>query len=198
MTERYTFFWDGPFSQWHRSPFQIGGVDYNCAEQYMMAQKAICFNDEASYRKIMATLNPREQKAIGRTVSNFNVERWAERAEEVVFRASYAKFTQNPELRKALNATAGTIIVEASPEDTVWGIGLGEHDPACLTRAKWKGENKLGYIVTMVRDCLQHQDELTQDVAHMAKAHVVFNDNMWYHYWKIVKEMLIQHREATT
>ena len=64
MSEQFTFFWSGPFSQWFRSSFVVDGVKYNCAEQYMMAEKAI-----------MKSKNPSEQKSWGRKVRNFNVDK---------------------------------------------------------------------------------------------------------------------------
>ena len=40
--KKFTFFWkkESPFSQHHMCNFAIEGVRYNCAEQYMMHQKA--------------------------------------------------------------------------------------------------------------------------------------------------------------
>src|SRR5579883_1488555 len=48
---QFTFFWHGPFSQWHGCTFRVDGVAYNCAEQYMMAQKAVLFGDEEAWGK---------------------------------------------------------------------------------------------------------------------------------------------------
>jgi len=125
MAEKdFMFFWGGEFSQWYPSNFTIDGVEYNCAEQYMMQQKAILFEDEEMEAKIMATTSPRKQKQFGKQVKNFVKETWEEVARDIVKRANIAKFTQNPKLQKAFVISEGREIVEASPEDKIWGIGL--------------------------------------------------------------------------
>jgi ribA/ribD-fused uncharacterized protein len=152
VTERFTFFWSGPFSQWFKSAFTLDGQDYVTAEQYMMAEKARLFGDEEIRSRILATANARKQKELGRQVRNFDAERWNAAAREVVYAGNRAKFTADPELLAALLATRGTTIVEASPEDRIWGIGLAEDDPAALDRATWRGTNWLGEVLTRLRD----------------------------------------------
>lgn len=152
MDEKFTFFWDGPFSQWHDSPFEINGVKYNCCEQYMMAEKARLFGDKEAEDLIMSSSSPREQKAIGRTVANFNENQWNKVCKEIVHRGNLAKFTQNLDLQKVLFATKGTTIVEASPYDKIWGIGLHESDPRAKDRSTWQGKNWLGEVLTQVRE----------------------------------------------
>jgi len=152
MIEQFTFFWSGIFSQWYTAPFIINGIPYNCAEQYMMQQKALTFNDFEIALKVMCTKNPREQKALGRQVKNFKMIKWAEVARDIVYTGNYAKFTKNPELYEQLIATQGTTLVEASPKDTLWGIGLAEDDPRALNRETWLGKNWLGEVLTKVRD----------------------------------------------
>jgi ribA/ribD-fused uncharacterized protein len=162
MTESFTFFWNGPFSQWHPARFSIEGVQYNCAEQYMMAEKARYFRDEAALEAIMAAAHPRQQKRIGRKVAGFAAEEW-EHAESngrpycwnVVWRGNVAKFAQNDRLREKLMATDGTTLVEASPSDTIWGIGLAEDDPRAGDRSQWLGRNWLGEVLTDVREHLK-------------------------------------------
>lgn len=152
--ERFTLFWGGPFSQWEDSPFISEGVRYTCAEQYMMSEKALFFGDLEAMAEIMLTRSPARQKAIGRRVRRFDADRWAAASREVVYRGSHAKFTQNPQLLAALLATAGTTIVEASPEDPIWGIGLAEDDPRAKQRSAWRGTNWLGEVLTRLRDNL--------------------------------------------
>lgn len=151
MSEKFTFFYGGPASQWAPSEFTIDGVIYNTAEQYMMAQKALLFNDPAALQIIMDTDNPKIQKAAGRTVQGFNQVIWEQNAKLYVYRANLAKFTQNPKLLAWLLATDGTTLVEASPWDKIWGIGLDANDPRAQARATWLGTNWLGEIVTQVR-----------------------------------------------
>ena len=154
MTERFTFFWSGPFSQWHPCRFVIDGLTYNCAEQFMMAEKARLFGDVAAERQIMAAAKPSDQKSAGRKVRGFSDEVWLSRARDIVYRANWAKFSQNPKLFSRLMATRGTTLVEASPLDSLWGIGLAETDPNAQDRSAWMGQNWLGEVLTQVREDL--------------------------------------------
>jgi hypothetical protein len=159
---RFTFFWrsESPFSQWHPSEFVVEGVRYVCAEQYMMAGKARLFGDAEVLGQILKTTSPKTHKALGRKVRDFDAAVWERERERIVYEASHAKFTQNPELLKALLATAGTELVEASPLDRIWGVGLGAEDPRIQDPAKWRGLNLLGKVLTRLRE-----DLLAQGVA---------------------------------
>ncbi len=150
--EQFTFFWDGPFSQWYPSEFRSSGRVYSSAEQYMMARKARLFDDTETEALIMATKDPKEQKRLGRLVRGFDVAVWREHADAIVYMGNYAKFKQSQYLRTLLMETVGTTLVEASPFDTVWGIGLAADNPAALDRATWRGENLLGEVLTRLRD----------------------------------------------
>ncbi|XP_019853895.1 PREDICTED: uncharacterized protein LOC100638431 [Amphimedon queenslandica] len=152
--EKFTFFWQSqsPFSQWHPSEFKIDGITFCCCEQYMMYQKAILFGDDEAAQKILDTSEPREQKAIGRTVRNFDDKVWKENCRDIVKRGNKAKFTQNEDLKEKLMSTIGTTLVEASPRDRIWGIGLGASNPKALNRKTWRGTNWLGQAITEVRE----------------------------------------------
>jgi len=152
MRERFTFFWSGPFSQWDPSPFTIEGVLYNCAEQYMMAEKARLFGDSEMESRIMAALDPADQKHFGRQVRGFNDTVWQVHARDIVTRGTRAKYSQNERHRRLLLSTRGTTLVEASPHDRIWGIGLRGNDPKAKSRSTWRGTNWLGEILTKVRD----------------------------------------------
>lgn len=155
MNEQFHMFWGGPFSQWFPCYFTIDGVEYNCTEQYMMAKKAQLFGDEYALGKIMAISDPREQKAIGRSVKGFVDWKWNAVSRDVVFRGNMAKFTQNSDLRDYLLETGDDEIVEASPEDVIWGIGLGADDPDAYDKSKWKGTNWLGEVIMEVRRAIR-------------------------------------------
>lgn len=154
MQEQFTFFWSNsnPFSQWHRAGFEIEGITYNTAEQYMMWGKAMLFGDEEIAEKILQVTNPSKQKALGRKVKNFDPAVWEANARDIVYRGNLAKFTQNESLKQTLLATAGTTIVEAAPNDKIWGIGLAEEDPRAHNRATWLGTNWLGEVLTRIRE----------------------------------------------
>lgn len=154
MYKRFTFFYGGPFSQWLPCTFEVDGVRYNCAEQYMMAQKARLFGDEPILAHIMNTTDPSRQKALGKTVRGFSKTAWEVVARDVVMRGNLAKFTSSTELCHALMETEGTLLVEASPSDIIWGIGLSEYDPDVNNPACWRGTNWLGQVLTDLREHL--------------------------------------------
>ena len=157
----FTFFWrpDSPFSQWHPSTFVVDGVAFACAEQFMMHGKARLFDDAEVAAEILATPDPRAHKALGRKVRGFDDRRWKAAREDIVYAGSRAKFTQNPALRAALLATVGTRLVEASPMDRIWGIGLSMHDSARFNPSQWRGRNLLGYALMLTRKKLNRVDE---------------------------------------
>lgn len=151
--EQFFFFYGGPASQWYPSVFNLDGVEYDCAEQCMMHKKALLFGDDEIAQQIMAAKDdPKTQKALGRKVANFDEDIWNATAKLIVYRANRAKFTQNTELKSWLLSTTGKTLVEASPFDRIWGIGLAPRDPEAASRSTWQGLNWLGEIVTLVRD----------------------------------------------
>ena len=154
MAEAFTFFWKSPLSQWQRSPFVVGGVAFTHAEQFMMYAKALLFGDRDAAAAVLDAPTPREQQAIGRAVRGYDEAVWVLFREGVVYQANYARFSQNPDQRELLFATRGTTLVEASPHDRVWGIGLAADDPRASDRSQWRGLNLLGQALTQVRDAL--------------------------------------------
>lgn len=154
MENKFTFFWSGPFSQWSYSSFKDASNTYTCAEQYMMYQKAVLFNDYDAARKIMATTNPSDMKHYGRMVKGFDQKIWDENCERIVYAGNYLKYNQNEKHRLQLFETVGTILVEASPVDKIWGIGLNEIKANVIPPEQWPGKNLLGKILTKVRDDL--------------------------------------------
>lgn len=160
--EWFTFFWGGEFSQWYPSRFTavvpVGDttaeLTFSCAEQYMMYRKAAMFGDWITAEKILATDDPRIQKKLGRGVKPFDPEKWRQEAKHLVYLGNLAKFTQNVELKKVLLFTAGSTLVEASPYDTIWGIGMDVNHADVTDRSKWKGTNWLGEVLTQLRNDL--------------------------------------------
>lgn len=162
---QFVFFWGhrpladgriGPSccSQWFEVGFRIDGVHYATAEHYMMAEKARTFGDMAACEQILASTSPEEVKKIGRKVKHFDAKVWSERSIDVVLRGNVAKFSQNPPLREWLRASAPSVLVEASPEDAIWGIGLHRDDPRAKDPSAWPGKNLLGFAIMTVRDQL--------------------------------------------
>ncbi|RYD82449.1 MAG: NADAR family protein [Sphingobacteriales bacterium] len=140
------------FSQWYESSFELENVNYKTAEHWMMAQKAHLFNDIKAFDKIINCKKPGEAKEIGRNVLNYNEGIWNETKFEIVKTGNIHKFNQNSELAEYLLKTADRILVEASPVDTVWGIGLSQDNPDINNIYVWRGENLLGFVLMEVRD----------------------------------------------
>ena len=157
MSEQFTFFYAGPFSQWHMCRFVVDDVAYNCAEQFMMAEKARLFGDMNTLALIMAAKTPKEQKALGRGVTPYGDDIWLPEARKIIRRGNAAKFGQNPALMALLMATKGTTLVEASPPDRLYGIGLAANDPRAKDRSQWLGKNWLGEVLTQLREHLELQ-----------------------------------------
>jgi ribA/ribD-fused uncharacterized protein len=147
----FVFFWNGWPSQWYPSEFTVGGVRYVCAEQFMMAEKARLFGDEATRKKILGTRSPRDHKALGRKVTPFDEKRWTAACREIVYQGNVAKFEQSPDLLELLLATGDKTLVEASPSDCIWGIGLAADDGRAMDRSAWRGTNWLGEALMRVR-----------------------------------------------
>lgn len=162
--EKFTFFWQAPspFSQFHPSEFNAKplfitipddeeGYTFLHCEQWMMFNKAKLFKDEESAKRIMETTEPIQCKALGREVRNFDEEIWKRENERIVLQGNRYKFTQNPDLLVKLLETEDTTLVEASPRDRLYGIGLSAKNPKALDRKTWRGKNLLGEILTKLR-----------------------------------------------
>jgi ribA/ribD-fused uncharacterized protein len=141
-------------SQWFPAPFKISNERYLTAEHYMMAEKARLFNDDETLEEILICETPKEAKALGRRVKNFQEFAWKQRCSQIVVEANLAKFTQNPELANWLRSTAPSVLVEASPFDRIWGIGMAKSHEFAKTPQKWNGRNLLGFALMEVRDAL--------------------------------------------
>jgi ribA/ribD-fused uncharacterized protein len=158
---KYLFFWGHSakgeqvgkhvLSQWWSASFEIDGQPYGSAEQYMMAEKARLFGDETIRRQILASSNPGKVKALGRGVSNFNEGVWVRHRFDIVVRGNCAKFGKNPHLADYLARTGAMVLVEASPVDQVWGIGLSADDPNASEPREWPGLNLLGFALMETR-----------------------------------------------
>lgn len=163
---KYLFFWghqpskDGTitkscFSQWWIASFEIEGNSYPSAEHYMMFQKALLFADSEVAARILKAKSPAEAKKLGRLVKNFSPTLWDMHKYDIVVTANYHKFKQHEALRNFLLTTAERILVEASPVDAIWGIGLSSDDERAGNPLSWKGENLLGFALMEVRDKLK-------------------------------------------
>lgn len=164
IMENYVFFWriheeDAYLSQWYTSPFTTkAGLRFVNAEQYMMYYKAITFNDFETADIIYESYNehPRFHKSMGRKVKNFDMKKWREVCENIVFHGNMYKFVQNRSIMQLLLDTNDKILVEASPKDSLWGIGYDKN--MALDNTESWGENLLGKVLTKVRNTLRNDE----------------------------------------
>lgn len=164
----YLFFWGHTentseitkacLSQWYDCTFAIDNITFYTAEQYMMAQKAVLFEDGETVRAIMSVRDPKHHKALGRRVKGFDNVLWDKKKYKIVLDGNILKFSQNKDLKEFLLSTGDKILVEASPYDKVWGIGMSADSPDAENPSKWKGENLLGFALMEARDILRNKD----------------------------------------
>ncbi|MEU3897642.1 NADAR family protein [Streptomyces sp. NPDC045251] len=142
-------------SQWWPSPFTVAGVEYATAEHWMMAGKARLFDDAEAERRVLAAEHPAEAKKAGRLVRGFDEAVWERERFSIVVEGSVHKFASDPALRGFLLNTGDRVLVEASPVDRVWGIGLAADDEAATDPERWRGPNLLGFALMAARERLR-------------------------------------------
>ncbi|MFF7244046.1 NADAR family protein [Embleya sp. NPDC008237] len=158
---KYVFFWghrepregvdSSCLSQWYPSPFTVDAVTYRTAEHWMMAGKARMFGDEDAERRVVAAAHPKTAKTIGRQVRGFDERRWVDERFELIVRGNVAKFGQHPAMGAFLLGTGQRVLVEASPLDRIWGIGLAADDERAGNPELWRGSNLLGFALMEAR-----------------------------------------------
>lgn len=158
---KFVFFWGHQpgkngvtascFSQWYEAPFMVDGLRYPTAEHFMMAEKASLFGDFATRDQVLRAASPGAAKALGRQVRGFDDGIWIKSRFSIVVRANIAKFSQNAELGHFLKQTGSRVLVEASPVDKIWGIGLAQDDAQANDPNLWRGLNLLGFALMQVR-----------------------------------------------
>jgi ribA/ribD-fused uncharacterized protein len=166
VTPKFLFFWGHRasasgrigaecLSQWWPAPFVVDGVGYATAEHFMMAGKARLFGDDEARARILAAASPAAAKKLGRTVRGFHEQKWARARFDIVVAGSKAKFGQNPSLASFLVGTNERVLVEASPVDRIWGIGLAATNAAATDPERWRGLNLLGFALMEARRGIQ-------------------------------------------
>lgn len=151
---KYIFFYGGSFSNWHFSPFRYRSGVYNRVEQFMMYNKALLFKDFKSAHLVRNAWDGSNQKALGKRVVGFNKERWESVAKTIVSLGIFQKSLYNKEFAKILVDSGDKILVEASPTDCIWGVGLPESHPNIEDPSHWRGTNWLGVCLMDVRSHL--------------------------------------------
>lgn len=165
-TIKYIFFWGHTnkdqqevgkfvFSQWYPAPFTVEGIEYKTSEHWMMAQKALLFHDMAACNAILKAEKPGEAKEIGRKIAGFDETIWNNQRYEIVKTGNIHKFGQHAKLKDFLLGTADRVLVEASPTDAIWGIGLPQDARGIENPLNWRGLNLLGFALMETRDYLK-------------------------------------------
>ncbi|MGW1751135.1 NADAR family protein [Streptomyces sp. NPDC002092] len=165
---KYLHFWGhraradgqaGPscLSQWWPSPFTVDGVAYATAEHWMMAAKARLFDDAEAEQRVLAAEHPSQAKKAGRLVRGFDEAIWERERFGIVVEGSVHKFAAHADLREFLVNTGDRVLVEASPVDRVWGIGLAADDEAATDPDRWRGPNLLGFALMEARERLREE-----------------------------------------
>lgn len=167
-TAPFLFFWGhrpgrdggvgpGCLSQWWPAPFTVDGVEFATAEHYMMWAKAMLFGDRTVADQVLTVAHPNAAKTLGRRVTGFDERTWQAHRLDIVVTGNLAKFGQHPDLGAFLLGTGDRVLVEASPVDRIWGIGLAADDPAATDPGRWRGSNLLGFALMRVRDALRER-----------------------------------------
>lgn len=159
-TETMVLFWRGRdvFSNFYRKPFLHKGIKFNWSEQAVMYRKAMFFGAKDVAEEILEADNSMDCKQLGRSRRiPFKEEIW-EQERELIYKEVLVDKFSIPELKKEILSTEDKILVEASPFDYIWGVGLGEDDPRILEPKQWKGLNLLGKVLMEVREHLRKED----------------------------------------
>ena len=142
-------------SQWYPAEFVVDDTTFATAEHFMMYRKALLFDDRDTATRILAARQPGAAKALGRAVRGFDETVWKKERVAIVVAASVAKFGQNAALRTFLLNTKSQVLVEASPRDAIWGIGLSASDSTARSPHQWPGLNLLGFALMTARFALR-------------------------------------------
>jgi ribA/ribD-fused uncharacterized protein len=148
---------NGWLSNWYMSDFEVGGVNFSSAEQYMMYQKAFLFGDSDIAERILETNDVSIIKYLGRSVKGYNDAVWSGMRQVIVYKGLLEKFRRNGDLKRKLLATGNDILAECAVKDIIWGIGLSMNDERRFDMNEWRGQNLLGFTLMCVRAELEEQ-----------------------------------------
>ena len=155
ITNTHIYFWGSQLSNWYACEFNYKRKYFYNSEQAYMWEKAIYFNDNEVAEEILKTPDPRIVKKLGRLVKGFDTEVWNAECYDIMVDVCFEKFSQNVDLQLLLISTGDKILVEASPHDKIWGVGLHWKDDKILDEANWDGQNLLGKALMEVRKIIK-------------------------------------------
>jgi ribA/ribD-fused uncharacterized protein len=161
ITDTHVYFWKSRIANWHPCQFTYKSLTFFNTEQAFMWEKAIYFGDMEMAEKIMKTPDPKEAKALGRKVKNFDADLWSEQSYKIMVDVNFAKFSQDRRSKYLLLSTEDKILVETNPYDKIWAIGLHWSDDDVLDETKWKGQNLLGKALMECRNMLRQNNNIS-------------------------------------
>lgn len=151
--ERVAFFGKTAFlSNFHPATFTEGGETFSSSEKFYQIKKAEFFHDDLTATKMKALNDPVKIMQLGKSVKNFKAEDWEPQCRDAMMRGNMAKYSQNPDLRRALIETKDKVLLESSRHDLYWGTGVGLHSRFALSTQHHRGKNHMGQLLTIVRD----------------------------------------------
>lgn len=166
ITDKHVFFYTNWLSNFYKTKFEWTAFsethEFFCTEQAFMWAKAMYFYDRDTAQKILEVKdNPMACKKLGRLVKGYNDVRWAAVRESFMYEVNCCKYSQDNVLKaKILDPRfEGKTFVEASPIDTIWGIGRGLDYPDIDDESTWSGTNLLGKVLTDVREVVKFDVE---------------------------------------
>ena len=145
---------NSPYSNFHYVEFEYKGYKVTSSEQAFMLEKALMF-DKSMVKPILATTDPRAIKRLGRKVRNFDEKKWNKVRYDIMVDILLAKFSTEP-LKAQLLSTGDELMVEASPNDKIWGAGLAIGDARLNYPNYYPGQNLLGKALMEARTRLRN------------------------------------------
>lgn len=153
-TKTHVYFWNSSLSNFHKMSIEIEGdkgEKFPTSEHLFMYYKALHFNDLDAAERITRVKPPAFAKDIGRAVRNYNDEEWDNVRYQYMVDTLRRKYANPSKERDFLVGTHPKILVEGSPYDKVWGVGIHYKDRRIVDVRNWEGDNLLGKALMEVR-----------------------------------------------
>lgn len=130
----------GFLSNFYQFGFELDDKLWMTVEHYYQAQKYAGTELEEQIRLLPTPYDTKKWGKLYKVRSD-----WGQVKEEVMLKALFAKFSQEP-LKSKLLATGEEEIIEAVPWDSYWGIGKDG-----------KGQNRLGILLMQIREAIKDE-----------------------------------------
>ena len=156
-SETHIYFYRGAFSNFatcrNGCAIEINGsvISFKTSEHALMALKAVEFGDTVALKRIIEAKYPGDARRIGRHIKGYNNDTWSRVRYDRMKQCLVAKYTQNEYYKNELLKTGDKVLVDASPTDKIWGVGVGIGDRALYSESTWNGQNLLGRCLMEVR-----------------------------------------------